>query len=158
MTSKREHILSRLTQAALTAMLAGLLACGGQGCDQRDGDYSGGDGGARIGSVATMPGVEVPGEQAAYDLGAVEPESKHLVAFDIRNDSDEPLELTRVRPDCECLTVKRSPKRIGPGASGRVVVEFEAPAVSVPYKSLLIIMTDRPERKVIRLNILSGER
>jgi hypothetical protein len=103
--------------------------------------------------VTTPPVVQVTGERAQFDLGDVKAGSKHQVIFAIHNDSDKPLKFTKIRGDCSCITSAEAPESIAPGQVARVVAIFDAPDINVPYGAELIIMTDNPQRKIIRLAV-----
>jgi hypothetical protein len=95
----------------------------------------------------------VTGERAQVDLGDVKPGAKHQVVFAIRNDSDKPLNFIKVRGDCSCITAAAPPQSIPAGQETRVVVIFDPPDVNATYGAELIMMTDDPQRKIIRLAV-----
>jgi hypothetical protein len=97
--------------------------------------------------------MQVTGERAQCDLGTVKAGSKHRVIFAIHNDSDKPLKLLKIRGDCSCITSAEAPESIAPGQVARVVAIFDAPDINVPYGAELIVMTDNPLRKIIRLAV-----
>jgi hypothetical protein len=104
-------------------------------------------------ALAAPAAVQVTGERAEFDLGAVKSGSKHRVAFDIHNDSDKQLKLVKIRGDCSCIASAEAPEYIAPGQVARVVAVFTAPDLNSPYGSELIILTDDPLRKTIRLGV-----
>jgi hypothetical protein len=100
--------------------------------------------------------VQVTGEQAEFDFGDARPGSAHRVIFIIHNDSDKPLKFTKIRGDCSCIVAAEAPQSIAPGQTAPVVAVFDAPDVNAAYGSELIILTDDPLRKIIRLRVLAN--
>jgi hypothetical protein len=107
---------------------------------------------------ATPPVVQVTGERSEFDLGTIKVGSRHRVIFAIHNDSDKPLKIREIRGDCPCITSAESPEYIAAGQVARVVALFEAPDVNVLYGSELIVVTDDPLRKIIRLAVRANIR
>lgn len=99
------------------------------------------------------PVVQVSGDRADFNLGTVKPVSRHKVIFAIHNDSDKPLKIARIKGDCACIASAEAPEFIAPGKISRVVAIFDAPDINAPYGSELIILTDDPLRKIIRLGV-----
>jgi hypothetical protein len=95
----------------------------------------------------------VTGARAQVDLGDVRAGTKHRVVFAVHNDSDKELKFTKVRGDCACITAPDAPKSIAAGQVVQVVTIFDAPDINSPYGAELIIMTDNPQRKIIRLAV-----
>ncbi len=99
--------------------------------------------------------VDVIGDVASFDLGPIEPGSKHTIIFQIQNDSQESLDILKVRIECRCMKVIDKPDTIGPGKTGTVKVELTTPgkAKSSNYSKLVLLKTSSPDRSIIRLRL-----
>ncbi|MHC4986022.1 MAG: DUF1573 domain-containing protein [Planctomycetota bacterium] len=97
--------------------------------------------------------VTVDGAEALIDLGEVGLRSAHLVVFRVANPSHQPLMIDSVRSDCDCVEVIDPPQHLPPNAVTDVHVRFQAPNVALSYQTEVILVTDRADRPVIRLQV-----
>ncbi len=99
--------------------------------------------------------IGVIGDVASYDLGPIEPSSKHTIIFQIQNDSQEPLDILKVRTECRCMKVIDKPDTIRPGEAGMVKVEMTTPGKvkSSNFSKLILLKTSSPDRPIIRLRL-----
>lgn len=142
------HIVSPRTMSATSSvgMLAGLLLCFCQACQT-------GEVRATPGQAPPTPVVRVTGDRGDFDLGTVTPGSTHTVNFDIVNSSARPLKLLRMQSLCDCIRVLAAPKEISAGDVGHIETSLKAPDSEGPYRTEVVVLTDAPDRKVIRLGV-----
>jgi len=76
-----------------------------------------------------------------HDFGFVEPGSRHKVVLALRNASDAPVSIRKVRSECRCMTALLSSLDIAPGESARVQVVFKAPRKPTTYSKRLLLWT-----------------
>jgi len=89
------------------------------------------------------PSAEVGLDQgkARHDFGFVEPGSRHKAVLALRNPSNAPVTVKKVRSDCRCMTALLSSLAIPPGESARVQVVFKAPRKPTTYDKRLLFWT-----------------
>ena len=100
------------------------------------------------------PVVRVDGNMATHELGAVRADSVHVVVFAIENPKDGNVAIRQIRPDCECISALEPPAYLAARSATRVTARFVAPKVNDVYGSELIVVTDDPQRRIIRLRLL----
>jgi hypothetical protein len=106
------------------------------------------------GMATSAPVVRVDGNMATRELGNVRAGSEHFVIFAIENPKEANVAIRQVRPDCECISAVQPPAYLAAKAATRVTARFVAPKVDDVYGSELIVVTDDPQRRTIRLRIL----
>ena len=106
------------------------------------------------GPAASAPVVRVDGNMAMRELGNVRAGSEHFVIFAIENPKEANVSIRQVRPDCECISAVQPPAYLAAKAATRVTARFVAPKVDDVYGSELIVVTDDPQRRTIRLRVL----
>ena len=79
--------------------------------------------------------------------------SEHLVVFAIENPKDANVAIKSIRPDCECISALQSPTYLAAKGATRVTARFVVPKVNDVYASELLVVTDDPQRKIIRLKV-----
>ena len=82
---------------------------------------------------------------AERDLGFVEPNSKHTVAFEVDNPSPKAIEIRRIRSECKCMGVPKPPRSIPAGGQARVEMSFKAPAEALRYSKRILLVTNDAE-------------
>ena len=94
--------------------------------------------------------------QSVIDVGVIVRGEAVERSFVIRNDGDQPLELTDVQPTCGC-TVVDFDRRIAPGSRGKVVVTLDSKGLRGPVaKSIQVYTNDsrNPQLElVVKANI-----
>jgi len=85
--------------------------------------------------------VRLDSGKAKHDFGFVEPNSRHKAVVAIRNASDAPVTVKRVRSECRCMTALLSSLTIPPGDTARVQVVLKAPRKPTTYDKRLLLWT-----------------
>ncbi len=98
--------------------------------------------------------VAVEGNLATHDLGKVRPDSVHTVIFAVENRNATDVNIRQVRADCECISAVDPPAKLAAKSATRITARFVAPRVKEPYSSELFVLTDDPQRKMIRLRVV----
>ncbi|MFB3891838.1 MAG: DUF1573 domain-containing protein [Phycisphaerae bacterium] len=98
--------------------------------------------------------VTVEGNLATHDLGKVRPDSVHTVIFAVENRSATDVNIRQVRADCECISAVDPPTKLAAKSATRITARFVGPRVKEPYSSELFVLTDDPQRKMIRLRVV----
>lgn len=104
------------------------------------------------------PLVRVDGNAvvALHDLGTVHTGDEFLVVYAVQNAGESNVAIRQIRPDCECISAVQPPSFLAARGETRITARFVAPKLKAPdlYGSELIVRTDDPQRKTIRLRIL----
>jgi hypothetical protein len=106
------------------------------------------------GAAGDAPVVRVDGNVATRELGTVRAGSEHVVIFAIENPKDANVAIKQIRPDCECISALQPPAYLAARGATRVTARFVAPKINDVYGSELLVVTDDPQRKIIRLRVL----
>ena len=98
--------------------------------------------------------VAVEGNYAFHDLGPVPPESAHQVVFAVDNPTDRAVTI-HISSDCPCTSAVEAPSQLPPGTATDITMQVVSPKASVSFRTQLILMTDDPQRPIIRLEVRS---
>jgi hypothetical protein len=87
---------------------------------------------------------------AQIDLGAVLVREERTFVTKVKNNSDELLEISRVRPSCGCTKVRLRKSNLSPGECTELAGTLRGKARAGPFRHQVILMTSapRPERAV----------
>ena len=141
----------RVVVPVLVVALVGWLV-GGGGCRE---ESAGEGGGAAARGVEADVVVLASAGRGQWDLGYVEPNSRHEVAFALQNDGPGVLAVGRVKSQCECQRLLDKPARIEPGQTGLFRVEFVAPADPVAYDKWLAVLVGESAEGMLTLGIVA---
>jgi len=133
-------------------------ACGVPSCSQPSPTGTpdgGGRASATAGAPTSQPAVRVIAAEGTVDIGAVRPNSVHLLTFIIENPGPKALHIQAIRGDCECITAIDPPKEVPAGGSVEVKAKYVVPEKVQEYVAALLVRTDSPERKMISLKVHS---
>lgn len=102
------------------------------------------------GSTAALAGPQAVVPEPIKDFEFV-PQGEVIVhTFTIRNDGDEPLELTDVNPACGC-TVVDFDKSIAPGKTGKLATSVKTQDFSGPIAKAIAVFTNDPNNAKLQL-------
>jgi len=101
------------------------------------------------------PRAVVPAPEHNFDIVAKGEVIKH--AFEIRNEGDEPLEISEVKPACGC-TVARFDPMIAPGATGKVYADVDTLSFNGPIAKSVYVYTNDPKAPRIDLVVKADVR
>ncbi len=97
----------------------------------------------------------VPVAHGLHDFGYVNPDTRHLVLFEITNPAARRMTIRNVLVECPCLTVlTRMPLTVEPAGKASVLMRFH-PAVNQieRYGERVMAMTDLDEPKTIAMHV-----
>ncbi|MEM8961870.1 MAG: DUF1573 domain-containing protein [Acidobacteriota bacterium] len=106
-----------------------------------------------LAALVAMPMMAAPTATVVESIRDFEVVAKgdHLVhSFEIRNDGDQPLEITDVRPACGC-TVTEYDKVIAPGATGKVHADVDTATFDGPIAKSIAVFTNDTENPKLQL-------
>ena len=109
---------------------------------------------ASIPAGAPVVRVEANAIVALHDLGVVRAGSEYFVVYAVENAKEGNVAIRQIRPDCECISALQPPAFLAARGETRITARFVPPKVNDVYGSELIVRTDDPQRKTIRLRIL----
>jgi hypothetical protein len=89
-----------------------------------------------------VPRLEVA--NMVYDAGELVPGPRIRFVFPIRNVGTAPLEITRVKPSCGCLTPEYD-RQLAPGASGTIAVRFDTSGLHGHFEKHITVETNDPQ-------------
>ena len=95
----------------------------------------------------------ITGAAASIDIGCVGLASVRNVEYVVANPSRQPLEIVRVRSECECMVGPASIATIPPQGQAKVPIRFEAPNEKMVYSKSVVLQTNSPERPTISLRL-----
>jgi hypothetical protein len=98
--------------------------------------------------------VRVEGNAATHKLGDVRADSEHYVVFAVENPKDGNVAIRQIRVDCECIFAFQPPTYLAARSATRVIARFVVPKDEDEYSGELIVVTDDPQRRLIRLRVL----
>lgn len=107
-------------------------------------------------SATTPPaqgGPRASTPESLYDFGIVWTGRTIIHPFNIRNDGDQPLRLTKPRAYCSCSTADAYSEVINPGEVGQVQYRLNLLNKSGPVNEWLETQTNDPARPVIRFEM-----
>lgn len=86
--------------------------------------------------LCAQPKIEFPSEEAY--LGEVAWQSPRIATFSFLNAGNEPLQITKVRPDCDCTNAVWPAQPIPPGERAEISVRFDATLLGRFDKALAV--------------------
>ncbi|GAF96887.1 unnamed protein product, partial [marine sediment metagenome] len=99
-----------------------------------------------------VPKVEV--DSKVCDLGRVAADKTVTGSFQVTNTGRADLVIGRLRMDCLCGKVEMTAKRIGPGQSRRLRVEYHTPEADGPIASNVLVETNVPGERFLHLKVI----
>jgi hypothetical protein len=92
---------------------------------------------------------------ADYDFGVMDVKATGSHGFVFKNDGNAPLKLAAGQTTCKCTVSDVPEEPVAPGESVRIKIEWEPQGASQKYHQSAKILTNDPDRPVVRL-ILRG--
>ncbi len=93
-------------------------------------------------------------------VGQIAQNQTRLVTFEIRNDGSQPLEIYEVQPRYDCLKTKSFTKKIKPGKTGTITVEYRTnKQIGEQYFHIPVYCNDRAEPMIqlgLRATVVKG--
>lgn len=90
-------------------------------------------------------------DEVVKDLGAVPSNRKVEVRWTLHNDGDAPLEISAIRPSCDCVSAEASAKRVPPAGEATVVVTFDPAGLAGEKRESISLRTNDPARSEVFL-------
>jgi hypothetical protein len=111
---------------------------------------------ASVPASAPVVCLEANAVVALHDLGTVHTGSEFFVVYAVENAGEANVAIRQIRPDCECISAVGPPTFLAARGATRITARFVVPKLKAPdlYGSELIVRTDDPQRRTIRLRIL----
>lgn len=97
------------------------------------------------------PIIEV--EKTTCDLGEVLGGSSCKATFSCKSTGDADLEIKEVSASCGCTYIKTSCNKLKPGESATIEMAFDVPAVGGDLEKPVQVLTNDPEKPVVRLKV-----
>jgi hypothetical protein len=92
---------------------------------------------------ATIPGARIEFAATDFDFGKVDAGTLVKHEFIFTNTGDQTLEVTTVRPSCGCTTAGEWDKKVEPGMTGKIPVQFNSTAYGGEvHKSIFVECND----------------
>ncbi|MFW6367255.1 MAG: DUF1573 domain-containing protein [bacterium] len=92
-------------------------------------------------------------DKTAHDFGTRRSSETVRAEFNISNRGDEPLEITDVRASCGCTATQLDTRKIEPGASVPLVVDFSLRGRKGPQHKTVTVYSNDPDAGVSRLSL-----
>lgn len=85
------------------------------------------------------------------DLGTIEFDKPAVVAFNFKNNSDEPVVIKNVRTSCGCTAANYSNSLVKPGESSKIEVTYNAKSKGFFSKTITVITSLKDEGDILTL-------
>jgi hypothetical protein len=109
--------------------------------------------------AASSPGHKIGPKVAVingerFDFGTMDRDGHLSHVFEIRNDGDEPLTLTKGNTTCKCTLSELDRNSLAPGEKALVTLEWDAKTSDTSFEQSAEINTNDPRRPTIYLSIV----
>ncbi|MGH7972556.1 MAG: DUF1573 domain-containing protein, partial [Limisphaerales bacterium] len=100
--------------------------------------------------AASVPGPKIEFADKTHDFGHAKSGEPVRYTYYFTNSGDQVLEITHVQPSCGCTTAGDYSKRVEPGQTGRIPIQFNTANFSGQvFKTIAVTSTARNENTVV---------
>ena len=108
---------------------------------------------AAVAAAAAAGGPAIVFEQTTHDFGELVGDDKVEHRWVFNNEGDETLEILNTKTSCGCTMSLGKGTLVAPGGTGELRVTFDAAGQSGRLRKTLSVMSNDPERPIVRLTI-----
>jgi hypothetical protein len=108
---------------------------------------------AVVSPEAAANGPRIQFAELAHDFGEMQAGETIKHTFVYTNTGLATLEILQIRPSCGCTTAGEWDKRVEPGATGRIPIEFSSASFSGPIQKTVSVISNDPQQNMVILNL-----
>jgi hypothetical protein len=101
----------------------------------------------------TVPGARIAFAASDFDFGKVDAGTLVKHEFIFTNTGDQTLEVTTVRPSCGCTTAGQWDKKVEPGQTGKIPVQFNSTAYGGEVHKTIFVECNDATKSNLTLNL-----